>query len=265
MYQEYRHALIWNGALESELELSTDAARNLIGENNCWMLRNTFDYDCGHTTNFWFLVKDSFDEREYSKRRKKRIETANFKFKICRITSERISGEGYRVYYEAHRAYKVNDGFVMDENDFKNEISSMNEDFEFWGCVDRETGTLEAYAVCHVHDGMCWVKYARANPSCLAQYYTMYGLYDACCRHYLLERKLNYVLNSARSITQHSNIEGFLIQKFGFRKAYCRIRMHYAWWLGIAVKILYPFRNIIPVAPVKNLLKLEQIARENNA
>ncbi|MGM9704630.1 MAG: hypothetical protein ACI3YB_01395 [Prevotella sp.] len=48
-------------------------------------------------------------------------------------------------------------------------------------------------------------------------------------RHYLENRKLKFVSDGARSITNHSNIQPFLIDKFKFRKAYCNIRLTYKW------------------------------------
>lgn len=65
-----------------------------------------------------------------------------------------------------------------------------------------------------------------------------------------------------RSITAHSNIQPFLEKNFGFRKSYCRMKLHYVWWLQALVKLLFPFRNWIPNQKVKNILKFEEINRE---
>ena len=80
-------------------------------------------------------------------------------------------------------------------------------------------------------------------------------------RYYLDERKVMYVNDGARSITNHSNIQPFLIDKFNFRKAYCHLEIKYKWWLEFAVKCLYPFRKIIPVRQIKAILDMEAMAR----
>ena len=71
---------------------------------------------------------------------------------------------------------------------------------------------------------------------------------------YLEERKLKYVNDGTRSITNHSNIQPFLIGKFKFRKAYCRFDITIKWWLRLAVCILYPFHKMIHLPKVKAIL-----------
>ena len=80
-------------------------------------------------------------------------------------------------------------------------------------------------------------------------------------RFYLEERGVKYVNDGGRSITNHSNIQPFLIDKFNFRKAYCNFDIHYKWWLGMAIKCLYPFRKIVPMCQAKALLDMEAMAR----
>ena len=80
-------------------------------------------------------------------------------------------------------------------------------------------------------------------------------------RYYLEERKVKYVNDGARSITNHSNIQPFLIDKFKFRKAYCHLSIKYKWWLAVAINCLFPFRKLIPLRHVKALLDMEAMAR----
>ena len=79
--------------------------------------------------------------------------------------------------------------------------------------------------------------------------------------YYLGEKKYRYVADGARSITEHSHIQDFLIQNFNFRKAYCQLEVHYCWWMKLAVKMLYPFRKIIPLQRVKAILNMEAMQR----
>lgn len=264
-YSDYRHALIWDGAIHLEPELSPAEAHRLLTQSSAWMLRNLYDFDCHEETNFWYIIKDSYSETEYSKRTRKYIDKANARFDIRKISKDRMLRQGFAVYEKAHSHYQVNDGFRMKQSEYVHELNSMSDnEYEFWGCIDRETDMLQAYSVCHVHDDMCWFKYSRANPEFMAKFYPMYGMYDARHRYYLTERKLKYVLTSARSITEHSNIQNFLIEKFGFRKAYCRLRIYYRPWLKILVSTAYPLRKYIPCRPIRNLLAFEHLNRGNS-
>ena len=80
-------------------------------------------------------------------------------------------------------------------------------------------------------------------------------------RYYLEELKLKYVCDGARSTTEHSNIQPFLEEKFKFRRAYCDLQMFYKPWLGLAVKILFPFRKIIKNKKIEAFLYQESMAR----
>ena len=99
----------------------------------------------------------------------------------------------------------------------------------------------------------------KAIPAYQKQY-AYYGLIYEMNRFYLEERKLKYVNDGGRSITNHSNIQPFLIEKFNFRKAYCNLDIHYKWWLGAIVKTLYPFRKLIKVRQAQSLLNMEAMA-----
>lgn len=72
---------------------------------------------------------------------------------------------------------------------------------------------------------------------------------------------MKYVCDGARSITEHSSIQPFLIDKFHFRKAYCQLEIVYKWYVGIIIVMLYLFRKLIKHLGVTALLNLEAMAR----
>lgn len=91
--------------------------------------------------------------------------------------------------------------------------------------------------------------------------YAYYGLIYEMNRYYLEDLKLKYVNDGARSITNYSNIQPFLIEKFNSRKAYCHLDITYRWWSWCIINVLYPFRAVIPICQVKALLNMEAMAR----
>lgn len=104
----------------------------------------------------------------------------------------------------------------------------------------------------------------KADPQYLNSTYPYYGLIFEMNRYYLDELKLVYVNDGVKSITGHSNIQTFLIDKFNFRKAYCRVQIVYQWWFKLIVVLLYPFRSLIPVLKVRAILNMEEVRREMN-
>ena len=91
--------------------------------------------------------------------------------------------------------------------------------------------------------------------------YPYYGLFYSLNAYYLGEKHFQYVTDGARTITEHSNIQDFLIDNFHFRKAYCHLTIHYKWWMKLAVKFLYPFRKLITIPSVKAVLNMESMTR----
>lgn len=91
--------------------------------------------------------------------------------------------------------------------------------------------------------------------------YAYYGLIYEMNRFYLEERKVKYVNDGERSITNHSNMQPFLIDKFHFKKAYCHFNITYKWWLGFVINSLYPLRKLIKVRQLQALLNMEAMAR----
>lgn len=227
------------------------------------MLRNCWNWDCGTETNFWDIIKTEYSPKtDYSKKVRKYIEKANAKFEIGLISKLRMKNEGYDVYVSAHAAYKVK-GFVMTREAFVSMIDNYSDKHDFWGCIDRETGILQAYSIACNCDSYILFESSKANPAYLPKFYPMYGLYDARNKYYLSCKKVMYVDSGARTITEHSNVQDFLIEKIGFRKAYNNMHIHYTPTIGLAVKMLYPFRNfqLMPNS-VRNVLKFEEISRE---
>ena len=91
--------------------------------------------------------------------------------------------------------------------------------------------------------------------------YPYYGLIFTMNKHYLEEKKLKYVSDGSRSMTEHSNIQEFLMHNFGFRKAYCKIHIFYKWWFFVVIKSLFPLRNHIKNRNIRAILKMEEHSR----
>lgn len=94
------------------------------------------------------------------------------------------------------------------------------------------------------------------------KHYPYFGLLYEMNKYYLGEKGYLYVSDGWRSITEHSGIQPFLEKNFLFRKAFCKLRVYYTLWFGIAVKLLYPFRHLkyLPLL-VRNVLRFEEINR----
>ena len=84
---------------------------------------------------------------------------------------------------------------------------------------------------------------------------------------YLNKQGFRFVNDGARSISHETNIQNFLIDKFKFRKAYCRMHVMYSLKMSIVIRLLYYLRflficrNPIFFKKINSLLIQEEIRR----
>lgn len=263
-YCEYKHCLVYDGPAYEESKLTSREALTLLKHSGAWMLRNTYGWDCKEETNFWEVICDkptTMEDLSSNTRHKVRRALCACDFRKVSATTL-VEHNGYEVYSRAFERYKNVVSVEQKESWEQSRITTgRNNNKEFWGAFLKENGQLVAYAENTISGKGVSYNTLKAIPEMMQKHYVFYGLLFAMNAHYLAERGFAYVTDGFRSITEHSNIQPFLIQKFRFRKAYCRLSLYYQPWLKFAIAILYPVRKIIPSLKVKYILKFEEIRR----
>lgn len=260
-YRCYKGAWVYahDPHLESKL---MDAEVVALLKKGGMMVRNTYDFDCKMKTSFWYVIKDSFDGMEtLSSKMRNQVRKCFKTMRVAKISAEYLITNGYKVFVEASDSYHIKT-IPPTREEFEDRVKNAAEN-EYWGVIDIDTEKLVAFSMNAVTAESCEYRTMKAIPK-YQKLYAYYGLIYEMNRYYLRERGVKYVNDGGRSITNHSNIQSFLIDKFNFRKAYCHFDIHYKWWLGFAVKCLYPFRKIVHVRQIKALLDMEAMARGKN-
>ena len=257
-YRQYKGVWMNFGPERDEHRLSSDECHALLKQGG-FMVRNVYDFDCKEETRFWYVILDRFDDMEgYNGKMRNQVRRSlrDFEFRI--IDRATLAAKGYLVHCSAARKYKVK-ADIPTEAEF---LADLNNDIEneYWGAYDRSNGELVAFAKNQCFDRSCNYSVLKATPEAQKRY-VYYGLIHEMNRHYLLQRGMDYVNDGARTITGHSNIQGFLIEKYHFRKAYCRLQLCYKPWMRLAVTLLYPLRRWIPSRKIKAILDQESMSR----
>lgn len=260
-YRLYRYAWVFNGSPCEEIKLTEQQRSELLAHGGL-MVRNIYDFDCDKPTSFWFVVKDSFKgKNEFGKSTRCNINHAinNLSFKL--IDKECVLKHGYRVVEDAYKHYRVKDR-SMTEHDFTSLIEQCDvENTDFWGVFDGDN--LVGLCVNIIMGSFCDIDATYVMHDYKARKYSaFYGLFYVMIDYYLRQKGLAYISDGQRSISEHSEIQSYLINNFKFRKAYCRLDVSYRWWFGLIIKMLYPFRNIIPYINVRAVLRLEEYNRQ---
>ena len=259
-YFLYRNAWRFDNAPHKEEELSVDIVSKLLRTKG-WLLRNTFDFDQKDESEFWYVIKDSFgglNELSSSMRVHVRKALKNYEYKV--VGEFFLMDNAYHIYEKSMNGYKIKDRSIS-----KNEFYKIfRAECECWGCFSKTDGRLVGFAVNYLWSDCCQYEYTAIIPECKKDNtYPYYGLFYSMNQYYLGEKKLKYVCDGSRSITEHSNIQQFLMYNFKFRKAYCKLNVYYKWWFRVVVKLLFPFRNLIPFRNVKAILRMEEYSRKS--
>lgn len=260
-YYIYRKAWRFAGPPHEEQKLDKESYSNLLRMGGL-LVRNTYDFDCKEQTCFWYIIKDTFNGLdEFSSNERNKIRRSEKVLTFKKISLDLLKSEGWNILKATYEDYAVSDR-AMNETVFLNYLSECeSQDFDYWGIFDQD----RLIGFCTV---WIWL------PDCceygligiLPEYkhnntYPYYGLFHNLNTYYLGTKGFRYVADGSRSITEHSHIQDFLIQNFNFRKAYCRLEVHYRWWVKIAVKMLFPFRKTLSLPRIRAILNMEAMQR----
>ena len=261
-YFNYRHAWIFDGPPHKEYRLDKKDWRPLLRKGGLFV-RNTYDFDYPEELPFWNLIKDRFGGmEELSGNTKNRVSKALERLEYRLITPDTVKAYGFPILKATFDNYPVSDR-PMNSKVFDAYLKHcQDKKCDFWGVFDRENDTFIGFCANYVWEQAAQYDIIGILPEYRHnQTFPYYGLFYSMNRYYLQERGFLYVSDGTRSITEHSNIQPFLEEKFHFRKSYCHLDVHYQWWMKIAVKILYPFRKIITIPQVKAVLNMESMTR----
>ena len=259
LYSLYRKAWITTQAPHLEQKLSTQQSKNLLNRGGL-LVRNTYNFDNTENKNFWYVIKDHFGGLdELSTGNRTMVRKALKTYDIRKINKEEILQNGFPIFIAAAKKYKRKTR-ALSEKQFC-DLISQHKNADFWMCFEKTTQNPVALAINRLLDNACEYSIIKTNPNYLDTTSPNYGLLFEMNRYYLDERKMKYVSDGSRTVTERSQIQQFLEKRFHFRKAYCDLTIHYAAWMKPIVHVLYPCRKFIPLQNVRDLLNMESMHR----
>jgi len=255
----YRRAILPDSEISEDIHLNSNEVSKLLNQHKALFLRYTSHYDKIFESPAFYVIKDSWNGlEEFSSNTRNQIRKANKMCYTTPIDKEVLCLYGYKVYSSHTLSYQP---ACINLIQYLQEIKIAN-NREFYGCFDRESGELIAYAQNVVKEGVMYSQ-VKANPHYYKSHYPFYALFYNMTEYYLYTLKKKYVCDGFRSLDNHSNIQSFLVEKFKFRQAYCVLHVKYKWWLSLIIKLIFPFRKFIPIKAAKNLLFQEEISRKS--
>lgn len=152
--------------------------------------------------------------------------------------AEYIAAHGYEVYMAAFAKYKGTRLPNISRNEWQRRIL-ITKDYpdiiHYWSVfVDKK---LAAYSTNMIFDTTEAAYTAiKFHPDFLKAY-PSYALFFKMNEYYLQERSFDYVNDGSRSIKHDTNVQEFLVQKFGFRRTPTHLYVCYRPWVSAALSI----------------------------
>lgn len=241
-YNYYRKGVIYSGDHYKRTKLNPSEAKSIMNKYNAWYLRNIYDFDTDEETNYYHIIQDRFydiDELPSKSTRKNlRKSLSMYTYKLA--TKEEMHTYGFQVEREGCK--RIGKKLEYTEEEFHQYVDQTYADGnEFWLGFSKETSEpamLEYITIMSDHviesaERLSY-KYTKHNPT--------YGLNYLLTKHYLIDKGYKYIDAGAVSLTEHSNVQDFLIDKFCFRRAYCRVQIYMNPLLKAFITTLKPFK-----------------------
>ncbi|CAH6793868.1 conserved hypothetical protein [Vibrio chagasii] len=236
----------------------------MLLEKKSYLIRWESEFDTFNEGSWWHVIKSDVENLEdYSKKVRYEIRRAAKKYTVLKVCRSTIIEHGFLVYKSSYERYDTHEP-MYSEGLFKKQVCLLPENTEFFGVYDNDT--LVGFSENFVDNGTCFYVSMWVTPDsmkCSASYL----LFHEMNKYYLNELKFHYVSDGARSLSHNTNIHKFLISKFKFRKAFCKLNVIYDWKVGLMLKITRPFERFILnsgsnlLHPLKVLIKLDLIKR----
>ena len=247
-----------------------------IRDESIWKLdgspllaRWTTDFDKIDGGNWWYVIKDTpFDISQLKAKRRYEINRGVKFFEVKLINAREHKEALYNLQVAAFSGYPKKYRPTVDKDDFFRTLDSWDECIVF-GSFFRETNELKGYAMLTPKTE----RFIDFNVLKTDPVFEKYGTNAALCAG-ILEHFNEFLSNGGivcdgtRSISHETKFQEYLEDKFGFRKAYCKLHIVYSSKIKFLVKILYPFKgllykfdNVGRIHNINGILRMEAFTR----
>ncbi len=234
------------------------------------LARWTTDFDCGHETNWWYVIKDTpFEIETLKAKRRYEINKGKRNFIVKEIIPCDYPDELYQITVAAYSQWPEKYRPQIGEKNFRNEINGWNSCVVF-GAFNIENSKLCGYAILNEAKSHVEFNVLRVNPE--YEHLAINAAIVAGIVEKYSDRLGNdfYINDGSRAIRHETAFQDYLVKYFGFRKAYCHIHIIYKSNIKWMIKILYPIRKILMkfdnigiVHQIDSVLRMEEICCED--
>lgn len=228
-------------------------------------VRNIYDFDYPEETNYWCVILDKFYDIDDipSKSTRKNLRKALSVYTYQLASKEEMLQYGYQIECEGSQRIGIAPRFTKDGfEEFVEGVYARKN--VFWIGYHTESMTPAMWELLSIKTDYIMesserlsYKFTKNNPT--------YGLNWAIAQYYLKEKGYKYIEAGEKSLSEHSNVQDFLIDKFCFRKAYCHLQVWMHPLLRTALFLAQPFKKFLSKkSKLKALFALYDFSKSTN-
>ncbi|MBE6941079.1 MAG: hypothetical protein E7455_02165 [Ruminococcaceae bacterium] len=234
------------------------------------LARWTTDFDCGHETGWWYVIKDTpFDLLSLKAKRRYEINKGVKSYETRVVDPCDYKEALYEVQIAAFSAYPEKYRPTVERESFLDSVAGWTQ-YTIIGAFQRETGELSGYALLQrVGDKYVDFSVLKTKPE-HEKAGVNAALVAGVLQHFDAFLADGGILcDGARSINHETAFQDYLEKYFCFRKAYCRLHIDYKPKIRWLIGLLYPFRKLFIkldgigiIHQMNAILKMEEIHRK---
>lgn len=229
--------------------------KSILKMNKLFLIRYEVGMFQFSNTNWWHITKtDNFQLDDYGKKVRYNIRKSLKLYSYVLDSPGKYHSELYSVYKNVVERHESQNS-SLNYQEFKLSLINRPSNCDFW-IVRNEFDEIVGYADNYVSENHCFYNSIWITTTSLKNS-ASYGLFYAMNLYYLGELNLDYVSDGARSISHATNIQSFLISKFGFNKSFSNLKVIYSKRVSFLIFIVKPFKNIINFFDFKFLHNLK--------
>ncbi|MDE6605762.1 MAG: hypothetical protein K2K85_07085 [Clostridia bacterium] len=242
-FKIYQHCMMSDNAPHTIVD--EQFVKKSFSKSKAWFVQYTTEFDVPQPTTWWYCIKDEkYDISTFKAKARYEVNKGRKNFSVSIISPLEYKNEIFDIdikkfadYPESYRPILAS---TADEH-----IKKVVKDGDRWfGLFSKEDSSLVGYAIILEKEEFVNLSVVAIDPSTYKKNSSA-GLVDGILCHYQDSDKAVYICDGARNVRHQTNYQDFLISTFEFRKAYCRIRLKYKWWAGIAIFLLRPFKKLL--------------------
>ncbi|MBE0601873.1 MAG: hypothetical protein IH607_08785 [Firmicutes bacterium] len=272
-WRYYNHAIIPRTAPHADADVSFLQNKNLwsvFGGRRPLLARWTSDFDCKEPTDWWYMIKDTpFDIMDVKKNYRRKIRKGLDNFDIRLIDPTQYAEELYQVHSEAVASYPSRNRPTIDHDRFVRNLGKRRNGVTI-AAFSKEDNSLAGYLYDIVHEGYISGSVQKSKPSEEIKHLNAALGYSELMHFSEELAKGYYIVAGERNVLHETNIQEYLENYFGYRKAYCRLNVVYRPGVKQLVAVLYPLRRLFSCksrlhlfCQIYGVLKMEEIARRD--